>query len=53
MARVAIITGLGRGIGATTALVLAKRGYRVVVNRRASASQAEEVVAAVAAGAQG
>jgi 3-oxoacyl-[acyl-carrier protein] reductase len=43
MARVAIITGASRGIGAAT-----KRGYRVVVNHRASAPQAEEVVAAIA-----
>jgi 3-oxoacyl-[acyl-carrier protein] reductase len=49
MARVAIITGASRGIGAATALVLAKRGYRVVVNHRASAPQAEEVAAAIAA----
>ncbi|MGC1861693.1 MAG: SDR family oxidoreductase [Methylocystis sp.] len=49
MARVAIITGASRGIGAATALVLAKRGCRVVVNHRASAPQAEEVVAAIAA----
>ncbi len=49
MARVAIITGASRGIGAATALVLAKRGFRVVVNHRASAPQAEEVVAAIAA----
>lgn len=49
MARVAIITEASRGIGAATALVLAKRGYRVVVNHRASAPRAEEVVAAIAA----
>ena len=49
MARVAIITGASRGIGAATALVLAKRGCRVVVNYRASAPEAEEVVAAIAA----
>ena len=49
MARVAIITGASRGIGAATALVLAKSGCRVVVNYRASAPQAEEVVAAIAA----
>ena len=47
MARVAVITGASRGIGAATALVLAKRGFRVVVNYRASAQQAEEVVAAI------
>ena len=46
MARVAVITGASRGIGAATALVLAK-GFRVVVNYRASAQQAEEVVAAI------
>ena len=49
MARVAMITGASRGIGAATAMVLAKHGYRVVVNHRASAPQAEEVVAAIAA----
>ena len=47
MARVAVITGASRGIGAATALVLAERGFRVVVNYRASARQAEEVVAAI------
>ena len=45
--QVAVITGASRGIGAATALVLAKRGFRVVVNYRASAQQAEEVVAAI------
>jgi 3-oxoacyl-[acyl-carrier protein] reductase len=49
MVRVALITGASRGIGAATALVLAEHGYRVVVNHRASAPQAEEVVAAIAA----
>ena len=49
MARVALITGASRGIGAATATVLAKHGFRVVVNYRASASQAEEVVATIAA----
>jgi NAD(P)-dependent dehydrogenase (short-subunit alcohol dehydrogenase family) len=51
MARVAVITGASRGIGAATALVLAERGFRVVVNHRSSAEQADEVVrAATAAG---
>jgi 3-oxoacyl-[acyl-carrier protein] reductase len=49
MARVAAITGASRGIGAATALVLAEHGYRVVVNHRASAPQAEEVVATIVA----
>jgi NAD(P)-dependent dehydrogenase (short-subunit alcohol dehydrogenase family) len=49
MNRVAVITGASRGIGAATASVLAERGYRVVVNHRASAEQAEEVVTAISA----
>jgi 3-oxoacyl-[acyl-carrier protein] reductase len=49
MRRVAVITGASRVIGAATALVLAERGFRVVVNHRASAQQAEEVVAAISA----
>jgi 3-oxoacyl-[acyl-carrier protein] reductase len=47
MARVAVITGASRGVGAATALALAKHGYRVVVNHRASAPQAKEVVATI------
>ena len=51
MDRVAVITGASRGIGAATALVLAERGLRVVVNYRSSADEADEVVrAAKAAG---
>jgi 3-oxoacyl-[acyl-carrier protein] reductase len=51
MARVAVITGASRGVGAATALVLAERRFRVVVNRRSSAEQADEVVrVATAAG---
>jgi NAD(P)-dependent dehydrogenase (short-subunit alcohol dehydrogenase family) len=45
--KVALVTGGSRGIGAATASVLAERGFRVVVNYRASAQEAEEVVAAI------
>jgi 3-oxoacyl-[acyl-carrier protein] reductase len=44
-----MITGASRGIGAATARVLADRGFRVVVNHRASGPQAEEVVAGITA----
>jgi 3-oxoacyl-[acyl-carrier protein] reductase len=51
MSRVALITGASRGIGAATARVLAEQKFRVVVNYRSSAEQADEVVqAATAAG---
>ena len=46
MARVAVVTGASRGIGAATALVLAERGFRVVVNYRSSADEADDVVGA-------
>ena len=49
MDRVAVITGASRGIGAATALALAEQGFRVVVNYRSSAEQADEVVRAVTA----
>lgn len=45
MSRVALITGASRGIGAATSRVLAERGFRVVVNYRSSAQEADEVVA--------
>jgi NAD(P)-dependent dehydrogenase (short-subunit alcohol dehydrogenase family) len=47
--KVALVTGGSRGIGAATASVLAERGFRVVVNYRASAAEAEKVVAAISA----
>jgi NAD(P)-dependent dehydrogenase (short-subunit alcohol dehydrogenase family) len=49
MGRVAVITGASRGIGAATAATLAEQGFRVVVNYRSSAEQADEVVAAITA----
>ena len=49
MDRVAVITGASRGIGAATALVLAEKRFRVVVNYRSSTEEAEEVVGAVKA----
>ena len=47
MERVALITGASRGIGAATASIRAEHGYKVVVNYRASALEAEEVVATI------
>jgi 3-oxoacyl-[acyl-carrier protein] reductase len=44
--RVAVITGASRGIGAATAELLARQGFRVVVNYRSSAAEAEQVVTA-------
>ena len=49
MSRVALITGASRGIGAATSRVLAERGFRVVVNYRSSAQEADEVVADITA----
>jgi NAD(P)-dependent dehydrogenase (short-subunit alcohol dehydrogenase family) len=49
MSRVALITGASRGIGAATAERLAGNGFRVVVNYRSSAEQADQVVQTVTA----
>ncbi|GGC11091.1 short-chain dehydrogenase [Marinobacterium zhoushanense] len=49
MAKVVIVTGASRGIGAATARLLATRGYAVGVNYRTRAQQADEVVAQIIA----
>lgn len=49
MSGVAIVTGGSRGIGRAAAILLAERGYDVVVNYQAHAQAAAEVVAAVEA----
>jgi 3-oxoacyl-[acyl-carrier protein] reductase len=47
--KVAVVTGASRGIGRAIAEQLATQGAKVVVNHRASAEQAEKVVAAIRA----
>lgn len=47
--RVVVVTGAGRGLGAGIALRFAEAGAAVVVNYRASAAEAEETVARIAA----
>ncbi|MFO7189290.1 MAG: SDR family oxidoreductase [Pseudomonadota bacterium] len=42
--KVLLVTGGGRGIGAATALLAAKRGYAVCVNYRRDAEAAQQVV---------
>lgn len=46
-AKIALVTGGSRGVGAATARYLAERGYDVVVNYRNKAKRAEAVVAEV------
>lgn len=50
MAGVVIVTGSGRGIGAATALLAARRGWAVCVNYLGRADRAEATVAAIRAG---
>ena len=50
MDQVLLITGGGRGIGAATALLAAKRGYAVAVNYASNSLAADEVVRAIRAG---
>jgi NAD(P)-dependent dehydrogenase (short-subunit alcohol dehydrogenase family) len=47
--QVLLVTGGGRGIGAATALLAARRGFAVAVNYAANAGAAEEVVARIRA----
>lgn len=41
---IALVTGGSRGIGATTAIELAKNGYRVVINYRQNDSVANDTI---------
>jgi NAD(P)-dependent dehydrogenase (short-subunit alcohol dehydrogenase family) len=43
--RVAVITGAGRGLGRSYALLLASRGCKVVVNDNGSATRGDEILA--------
>jgi NAD(P)-dependent dehydrogenase (short-subunit alcohol dehydrogenase family) len=49
VAKVILITGGGRGIGAATARLAAERGYSVCVNYRTNRAAADQVVAGIAA----
>ena len=44
MEKVVLVTGSSRGIGAATALLLAKQGYHIVVNFKSNKRAAQEVV---------
>ncbi|QDV47948.1 3-oxoacyl-[acyl-carrier-protein] reductase FabG [Stieleria neptunia] len=48
--KVAIVTGASRGIGAATATLLGRNGYRVAVNYRQRSDAADSVVAQIVAG---
>ena len=50
MTGVVLITGSGRGIGAASALLAARRGWAVCVNYVENADRAEAVVAEIRAG---
>jgi 3-oxoacyl-[acyl-carrier protein] reductase len=47
--KVALITGSATGVGAATALALARRGYAVLINYRQSEAEAQATMAACAA----
>lgn len=48
--KTALVTGGSRGIGAATALELARTGYAVAVNYRENAEKAAEIVKSIASG---
>jgi NAD(P)-dependent dehydrogenase (short-subunit alcohol dehydrogenase family) len=50
MSKIMLVTGGGRGIGAATARLAAKRGYAVCVNYAGNAAAAEAVVEEIRAG---
>jgi NAD(P)-dependent dehydrogenase (short-subunit alcohol dehydrogenase family) len=50
MSKVLVVTGGGRGIGAATALLAAKRGYAVAVNYVRNSDAADRVVEKIAKG---
>ena len=45
--KVALVTGAGTGVGAATAVLLAKKGCRVAVNYRRSGQEAAKVVTSI------
>ena len=47
MSGVMLVTGGGRGIGAATARLAAKRGYKVCINYRSDAASAEKLAAEI------
>ncbi len=47
--KIALVTGASRGIGASTARLLSRRGADVIINFRSKLSRAEEVAASVRA----
>lgn len=47
--RVALIIGGGRGIGATTAQLFAKRGYTVAINYKSNSEAANKLAETITA----